>query len=40
MMILRVGLEMFGEVVDALAEERDLNFRRAGVAVVCLVRRR
>ena len=39
-MILRVGLEVFGEVVDALAEERDLDFRRAGIAVVRPVRRR
>ena len=30
-MILRVGLEVFGEVVDALAEERHLNFGGAGV---------
>jgi hypothetical protein len=36
-MILCVDLEMLGEVVDPLAEERDLNFRRPGVAVVCLV---
>ena len=36
-MILRVGLEMFGEVVDALAEDGDLHFRGAGVGVVCLV---
>ena len=25
-MILRVGLEMFGQVIDSLAEERYLNF--------------
>ena len=30
-MILRVRLEMFRQVVDALAEERDLDFRGAGV---------
>ena len=34
MVILDVGLEVFREVVDALAEERDLNFRGAGVGVV------
>ena len=38
MVILCVDLEMLGEVVDALAEERDLNLRRARVTVVCLVR--
>src|ERR1700719_753073 len=37
MMILRVGLKMFGEVVDALAENRHLYFGRAGVRVVRLV---
>jgi hypothetical protein len=29
---------MLGEVVDALAEKRHLNFRGPGIAVVCLVR--
>src|SRR3990170_1810837 len=38
MMILRVGLEMFGEVTDALAEEGNLHLRRAGVCGVGLVR--
>ena len=38
MVILCVDLEMLGEVVDALAEERDLNLGRARVTVVCLVR--
>src|SRR5262245_48260842 len=38
MMILRVRLEVLREVVDALAQKRDLNFRGPGVAVVCLVR--
>ena len=38
MVILRVGLEVFGQVVDALAEERNLNFRGAGIGVVSLVR--
>src|SRR6476659_3419203 len=37
-MVLRVGLEMLGEVIDALTEERDLNFGGSGIAVVCLVR--
>src|SRR3989442_14315043 len=37
MMILRVNFEMFREVVDALAEERHLYFRRSGVALVGLV---
>src|SRR5829696_2661275 len=35
--VFRVGLEMLGEIADALAEERDLHFGRAGVAVVGLV---
>src|SRR3954454_23076125 len=36
-MIFRVGLEMFGQVVDALAEERDLDLGRSGVLSVGLV---
>src|SRR5687768_2329689 len=36
--VLCVNLEMLGEIVDALAEERDLNFRGSRVAVVCAVR--
>src|SRR3977135_3830892 len=32
MVILHVGLEMPGEVVDAFRQDRDLNLRRAGVA--------
>src|SRR6266851_1759503 len=36
-MIFRVGLEVLGEVVDALAENRNLYFGRTGVRVVCLV---
>src|SRR4051812_7063051 len=36
--VLRVRLEVFGEVIDPLAEKSDLNFRRSGIAVVCLVR--
>src|SRR5690349_21282922 len=35
-MILRVRLEVLCEVVDALAEERHLNFWGPGVAIVCL----
>src|SRR5436305_10682923 len=37
MMILRVDLEMFRQVIDALAQECDLYFGRPGVTVVCLV---
>src|SRR3954453_14981410 len=37
-MIFRVGLEMFGEVVDALAEKRDLYLGGSGICVVGLVR--
>ena len=37
MVVLGVGLEMFGQVVDALGEDRDLNFRGAGVCFVLLV---
>src|SRR3972149_4613170 len=36
-MILRVGLEMFRQVVDPLAEERHLDFRRTSIALVGLV---
>src|ERR1700736_3606274 len=32
MVVLHVGLEMPGEVVDAFRQDRDLNLRRAGVA--------
>src|SRR6478752_5846382 len=35
--VLGVCLEVFGEVVDAFAENRDLHFGRAGIAVVGLV---
>jgi hypothetical protein len=38
MVVLGVDLEMLGEVIDALCEERDLDFRRSRVAVVSLVR--
>src|SRR5688572_30022041 len=37
-MILRVNFEMLGEVVDAVAEQRDLHFRRTCIAVVRSVR--
>ena len=37
MMIACVRLEMFGQVVDALAENGHLNFRGTGVGVVRLV---
>src|SRR2546428_8975267 len=33
------GAQMFGEVLDALGKERDLDPRRAGVLVVTAVRR-
>ena len=36
--ILRVHLEVLGEVVDAVAEKRDLHFRRPCIAVVSSVR--
>ena len=35
--ILVVHLEVLGEAVDAIGEYRDLNLRRAGVALVSLV---
>jgi hypothetical protein len=34
MVILDVGLEMLGEVLDALAKQRNLNLRGAGVRLV------
>src|SRR4029450_2048136 len=37
MVILRVNLEVFCQVVDTLAEECHLHFRRSRIAVVCLV---
>ena len=33
MVVLRVGLEMLGQVADALGEDRDLDFGRTGVAL-------
>ena len=32
MVVLRVRLEMVGQVIDAFGEDRDLDFRRTGVA--------
>ena len=32
MVVLHVGLEMLGEVVDAFRKDRDLNLGRAGIA--------
>src|ERR1044071_1149444 len=32
MVVLRMALEVLGQVVDALREDRDLDFRRTGVA--------
>src|SRR5436190_9112007 len=37
MMILRVCLEVFGQVVNAFAQDGDLNFRGSGVCFVRLV---
>jgi hypothetical protein len=36
-MVLYMDLQMFGELGDALAEERDLHFARPGVAGLALV---
>jgi hypothetical protein len=36
-MILDVALEVIGEAIDPRREERDLDFRRAGVAGLALV---
>ena len=38
MMILGVRLEMFRQVIDALAEQRDLDFGGTGVGSMGLVR--
>src|SRR4029434_9407888 len=38
MMVLRMYLEMLGQVIDALAQERHLNFRRSCVGVVGSIR--
>ena len=37
-MVFRVGLEMFGEVVDPFAQERDLHLGGTGVCVVGFIR--
>ena len=34
MVVLRVALEMLGQIVDALRQDRDLDFGRTGVALV------
>jgi len=33
-MVVRVGLQMLGEMVDAIGQQRDLHFRRAGIGSV------
>src|SRR5688572_1536241 len=38
MMILRVALEMLCEIGDALAQDRDLHFRRAGIGLALSIR--
>ena len=35
--VLLVGLEVFGQVADALRQDRDLDFRRTGIALAGLV---
>src|SRR4029450_8490445 len=37
MIVLHVGLEMLGEVVDAFRQDRDLNLGRAGIAALGLI---
>lgn len=39
MIVFLMRLEMIGEFVDALGQERHLNFRRTGIRSVCLVLR-
>jgi hypothetical protein len=34
MMIFSMNLEVLGKIFDALTQERDLHFRRAGIALV------
>jgi hypothetical protein len=34
MMIFSMNLEVVGKIVDALTQERDLHFRRAGIALM------
>ena len=38
MVVLGVGLEVFGQVLDALAQESDLDLGRSGIAGMDLVR--
>ena len=33
-MIFSMNLEVLGKIVDALTQERDLHFRRAGIALM------
>src|SRR5262249_23361675 len=39
MVVLPVRSEMIGQFIDALCEERNLNFRRTGIRRVCLILR-
>ena len=34
MMIFSMNLEVLGKIFDALTQERDLQFRRAGIALM------
>ena len=34
MVIFRMNLEVLGKIVDALTQESDLHFRRAGIALM------
>ncbi|MNG36637.1 hypothetical protein D3C84_1237320 [compost metagenome] len=34
MVVLDVALEVFGQIVDAFRQDRDLDFRRPGVATL------
>ena len=34
MMIFSMNLEMLGKIIDALAQERDLHFRRSGITLM------
>src|SRR5271163_4970669 len=38
-MVFRVGLEVLGQLANALAEDRDLHFRASGVGVMRAVTR-
>ena len=37
MVVLGVALEVFGEIADAAAEQRNLHFRRPGIVLGLLV---